>query len=210
MTLVSSLISSRSKSKTKEEIKKAFESITTTRRIDEDRVRQMFISVFTHTLIEQIHEGFMAKSVPGGTDDLGLSWKPLAESTIKRKLKKRNDIQRELKRELAKYDMTPQQREEKAFVLASQMVPIGIDTGELEAACRPGRLTKFTYIPPENQDVEIDQRGLRIVIDVDHAPHFHRKRRIWPSVNRMQPWIRAAMAEASRRVFEHLQRKLNK
>lgn len=175
------------------------------RKPDPDNLRKYFLSHFTHRLMELIHEGFIDKSQEGRSDNLGTKWKPLKDATIKRKMKRRK-LAREISSQLR--GMTREQRKVKSEVLARQVVPIGIDTGELEKAYRPGRVHWNTYRPPKRQIVKQDKMSITVTTEVKHAVHFHKTRRIYPSVRRMRPWVINSARYARDRLVERLKEKL--
>ena len=177
---------------------------------DPDHLRGVFFTHFTYRLLSLFHRGFMAKSKEGGIDDLGTKWKPLADSTIKRKLAKRKKLASQIARHPSLRKMSSKDRQIQSMILARQSVPIGIDTNELEKSYRPGTAYTYTYRPPKNQVVEIERNRVRISTKVEHAAHFHRKRRIYPAVSRMKPWIVESCKYARDRLIEQIRLKLRR
>jgi hypothetical protein len=175
---------------------------------DPERLKDMYIAHFTFKLLQLIHKGFMAKSKSGGSDDLGNSWKALAESTIRRKMKKRSTLEAVLRNHPSLKSLSPSQRKTQAAILARQSVPIGIDEGDLEKSYRPGKVSGYVYQPPPTQVVEKAQRGISISSEVEHAIHFHRKRRIYPSVKKMKPWLVEAARYARDKVVEQIKKEI--
>jgi hypothetical protein len=187
--------------------------------------RRLFLSAFTENLYGSIYSAYVIKS-RGEADELGNEWKPLAESTIRRKLAKMNrrgpmEFDFLTKRQTGlwkKYRQTlrvqlqstgrlkARDADAKARKLAwwklrqtksgsGLQVPIGIDTGELITSIKPGSRVGARYYPAHGQVYQETPTGVRIGTNVEHASHFHRRRRIWPAPKKMRPWLnRAAKA----------------
>ena len=202
---------------------------------DPDQLQKTFLSHFTRSLFQSIHVAFLAKS-RGGRDNLGNAWKPLAPSTIKRKQKSRraksphphdpmSTTQRRTwstsyNRTLRKLAGTPMSSSEKKLrareVAWNQLkygkaglsrVPVGIDTGRLEASLRPGHVAGQTTYKPANseQHVELSEGKLTLGTNVPHASYFHRVRRIYPSIRKIRPWTTTAARAGRDAVLRRLQ-----
>ena len=83
----------------------------------------------------------------------------------------------------------------------SPLVPIGIDTGQLERAVRPGTVSATTYSPPQNQTVKTSPGKIKVSINVPHAGQFNRVRPVFPPVSKIRPWFRAAVIAGRDRVL---------
>ena len=171
--------------------------------------RRVFLARFTASMFRSIHIAYRAKSVPGGRDELGIRWKRLKKSTVQAKLKKRLGVQRRISRELGASGMRGRQREAKARSLAAQMVPIGIESGDLLQSFRPGRVQGGRYVPSgPNQVAKITDEGVEMGSKLDYAQHFHSRRPIYPGMRKMRPWTRRALASARRELISWLKGKL--
>ena len=59
---------------------------------------------------------------------------------------------------------------------------------------RPGKLTAHGYTPPTSRQVIATKPGsIKVIINVPHAKHFHRHRRIIPTGQNMKAWTRDAV-----------------
>jgi len=179
---------------------------------DPDRIRSTFLSHYIHSLVGSIHKGFMAKSKPGQTDELGIRWKRLKPATIAAKLKKRASVRKQIAASLARTTRLPVREQHlKALQLSAQLVPIGIDDGDLEKSFRQGRLTNDHYHPPtDTQVVTFTPDGVTLESTVPHAKHFHRKRPIYPGPRTMRPWTLRALQAGRDGLANYLQRKLSR
>lgn len=195
-------------------IRETFGALGSTRGApDPNRVRRVFLQHFIHSLVGSIHKGFMDKSRPGGRDDLGTSWKRLKLSTIKAKLRKRAKVRQQIAESLlhGAFQGSTRQLREKADVLAAQMVPIGIDSGELEKSYRQGKLTKDRYYPPHRtQKVVFEEKSVQLSSNVPHAAHFHRVRPIYPGPRKMRPWTLRAVQAGLNGVLDFLMRAMQR
>lgn len=92
----------------------------------------------------------------------------------------------------------------KLEVLGRRTVPILIASGRLEEAMRPGTLTKNHLSSPEEQEIISTGSKLQIDIDVPYSGHVHKKRRLWPSVRKMQGWLTEAAQAGANAVAKRL------
>lgn len=188
---------------------------------------RIFLAAFTQNLFQSIHAAYLVKS-RGQSDELGNQWKPLAPSTIRRKLAsqarrgpitydflttKQTGLWKRLRstysRQLVAKGMGLRDADHKARRMAwkrlrdtptgqSSTVPIGIETTALITSLQPGSRVGGRYYPAPKQIYRPTRSGVRIGSEVKHAPHFHKRRRIWPAARRMRPWLnRAARAGLS-------------
>lgn len=88
--------------------------------------------------------------------------------------------------------------------LGARKVPILINTGRLETSLQPGKLSGTEYSPPDEQVFVVQQGSVTLGSTVPYAKYVHAKRRLWPPVSKMSPWITAAAKEATENVVRNL------
>lgn len=96
----------------------------------------------------------------------------------------------------------------KLEVFGNRKVPIGIDTGEMEKSLKPGSVQGTRYRPPKGQVARMEGSRMVLGTNVEHAPRFHKVRRLWPNVNRLSIWSTRAVDAGTRAVAERLARVL--
>lgn len=80
-------------------------------------------------------------------------------------------------------------------------------SGRLKKSLMPGRRSAGGYQPPSAEQVYEEYHGFLLLgTAVPYAPHVHRRRRLWPSVNQMGPWITEASQKAMGAVIRRLTR----
>lgn len=203
---------------------------------DKAKLRQVFLGNFARQFFHSTHDAFLTKS-KGGTDDVGITWKPLAPETIQSKLSKSRKSGR-----LPSTTTTPGQKKawtqsyHKAYSQYKSLghghdsavtkaretawnqlrrgkaglpkVPIGIDTHRLENSLRPGKVgSSGTYLPHnDDQFLRLSSRGkTRFGTKVPYAKYFHAKRRVYPDVDRIDPWLQAAVEAGRDALIRHLE-----
>lgn len=85
----------------------------------------------------------------------------------------------------------------KLATLGNRKVPILMVSGKLERSLAPGSLVHDRYYPRPNQVLGYDGKAITMGTSLEYAAHVHRKRRLWPPMPRMQPWINRAVARAA-------------
>lgn len=77
-------------------------------------------------------------------------------------------------------------------------------TDKLSDSLKPGGVSGQTYRKSPGQHVKNTPRGIEIGSNVLYAAPQHKRRRLWPSVQRMQPWIQEAAKKAAEEVAKEL------
>lgn len=96
----------------------------------------------------------------------------------------------------------------KLDVLGGRKVPILIRTGRLEKAIRPGQLSGENISQPDEQTLINAGSRLQIDIDVPYSDAVHKKRRLWPPVRKMTPWLNEAAQKGADAVAHKLSRRV--
>lgn len=187
-------------------------------------VRRVFLAHFTHTLFSLLIRSYIARA-NGGSDRLGNRWAPLADSTLARKhrtmrlgvitefnmmsdrrIAKWNKDQQDALASLKKAGVSSKEATKLATRIAWQnsrsQIPIGVESGQLIRACRPGTISGNRYYAPKGQFLSEDSGVVEIGLDVDHSVHFDRKRKIWPK--NIRPWIIEACRVATTKTLEYM------
>jgi len=84
--------------------------------------------------------------------------------------------------------------------------PMNWISGRLKKSLAPGRRSAGGYVPSPEQRYEEYHGKLVLGTDVPYAPYVHKRRRLWPEVARMLPWIREAASKGIQAVVRQLQR----
>ena len=184
-----------------------------------NRTAQVYQKQLIYQLFLKIHENFMAKS-GGGQDEFGDAWKPLAPSTVVRKLHRylprhgqprasltaSQDLRwRGIYRSHLTRGASPSEAGRIAWgILKSQgartayqrlrgrKVPINIETHRLERSLRPNPVNKFKY-RPYNKDQEVTYVGkskVKLGTRVPYAKAVNSVRPFSYPMSKMQPWLK--------------------
>lgn len=173
---------------------------------DPEGYADAFFGEFAHFLFQKIHKEFMVKS-RGAADSTGLRWKPLAESTKRRKAARFKDFTNRKTAQLTRAGMTTRAARTRALQLAHRRVPIGIDKGDLVASLKPAP-ARTPYVPTQQQLFERSGQKITFGTQVKHARYFHAHRRIWPTPTRMHPWTQEAVRAGRDALKKKLERNL--
>lgn len=92
--------------------------------------------------------------------------------------------------------------------LGNRKVPIGIRTGALFAATKPGKIRGKRYYPPtQHQMFEQGNKSITMGIDLPYTSHFHKVRKLWPAIRSgtFSNWSNKAFKKATKAVIKHIQ-----
>lgn len=148
---------------------------------DPHGLKRYFHAVLARFLYQKIHAAYRVKAL-GGSDELGNSWRPLAKSTIKRRL-------------------SPSYLEK--FPKSAKLLILRV-SDRLYRSFRPGRISGSDYVPVTDQLYDITPKGFEIGSTVEYAAFQHKKRPLWPRY--MKAWIKEGIDVALGYVFERLAR----
>ena len=156
---------------------------TASRKLSGPRFRALLV----RGILEKIHKSYTTRA-QGLPDDQGQTWKPLAPSTVARRVSRRRrgskHSTRPRSRQTVSYDPEPTQ--EDYLILR--------DTNRLYESFRPGSVVHDQYIPPNSdQQVEITQRSITIGSRVPYATQPTQDRPIF--TEEMRPWIDESIEE---------------
>lgn len=190
-------------------------------------LRRLYHAFFMHYFFKIVYEQFMVKA-NGGTDDLGIKWKPLAQSTINRKYAKKYG------KSNTKGRLTAQQtrlwrgiffsyvKRGKSNAEAAQIawgilkakgalvgadpsffqeLLINVETEMLAKSLKPGKVLvrKAIYIPRPNQKAEVrDDGSFSIGSLVSYASEVNEVRPFLP--DNYQRWVSQAKQLAQQEV----------
>lgn len=143
---------------------------------DAKGLKEHFYGVYARHLFRKIHKAFLAKS-KGGSDELGNSWKPLTDTTIRRRTTSRS-------RKLALSRRSD----------IRSRVPILIDTKRLIKSLTPGRVSESGYSASKEQIYKTASRSFEIGTEVPYSGMQHKERPLWP--DDMGPWHQEALIKA--------------
>ena len=165
-------------------------------------------------------QDFLAKS-ERGADRLGTKWKPLAQSTIRRKrnaminqtmknARKRKRYKKQIQSEvlrLRKLGYTYNQALSIATNVARLKVggqfkvPINIETDKMRLSIRPGKISGKRYYPPPNQVVQQSRSFLRVSTKIPYAkytfdPTSRNPRPIMMPAKMQAKWAKKALVDS--------------
>lgn len=157
---------------------------------DEHGIAKAFWSALASYLFHKIHEAYVIKS-HGGTDELGNSWPPLAESTLKTskkrtgRLKKLSDNERRGLRRKGT-SISDDYLSTKKLIMR--------DTDKLIESLMPTTLRGgFSYIPKKNQQFEYKNGKAIIGTFVEYAKFHNETRPVIPE--NVDLWYKEAIEE---------------
>lgn len=90
----------------------------------------------------------------------------------------------------------------KLATLGTRSVPLLVVSGRLKRSLGPGTLSAGRYSPPDEQIAKFNGNRLEIGTSVPYAGHVHKKRRLWPTIRKMQPWFAQSAQTAVQRVLD--------
>lgn len=159
---------------------KNFGGILSGKEIDAYGVRDVFFGTMAFHLYSKMYQAFLQKSV-GGSDDLGESWLPLSESTIKRRV--------------------------SAWFTAKHPLSADLQINRVDDtllnSLKPGTFSG-TYTPSPNQYFNYQRGNLHLGSSLNYASYVHAKRPLWP--DDMTPWVSEAISKAIEATILHIKR----
>jgi len=147
---------------------------------DPYQLRGLFISAFTHCLLDQMFTAFEVKSL-GGVDELGHKFAPLSERRLK-------------------YKQSEAFRRKYPYALTNGIVRV---TEQIMRSYEPGILVGANYFPPKDQMIELKNNLIKISSKVDYAPFQSAKRPFFP--DDIGPWISKAIQAGLEAVAKKLE-----
>lgn len=170
---------------------------------DEHGVAKAFWSALASYLFHKIHEAYVIKSF-GGTDELGNSWPPLAEATIRSskprqgRLKKLSDNERRGLRRKGTSISDDYMKTKKLIMretdkLIDSLMPTSLRGG-------------FSYIPKKNQIFEFKNGTAVIGTDVEYAKFHNETRPVIPE--NVDLWYKKAVEEGWKAAKERVKRRI--
>ena len=181
-----------------------------------------------HTLEENLKD-FVAKS-SGGTDRNGDSWKPLAESTIRKKLRSPNrgparrailDLIKKFSIQASAAGLSPRDARQRAITAAQEFidrpsgrdrsasVPINVDTKRMMQSLRPGSVSgRGRYTPPKEQKITATRGRVVILTEVPYAKFASKSRPIMMPAETLTQFFREGMNNAAPDAVDAIKRRL--
>lgn len=159
---------------------------------------QDHVTVASHIAYEVFKENlsdFVPKS-QSTTDRWGQRWKPLAPSTIRRKLgKAAKSLSRS--KDVAERGLASVIRSglRRGVAGLSGLVPINIDTGRLIRSLTPYNGSRSNYAPPPDQVATVRNQELKLGTKVKYARHVQAVRPILPPADKVAPWVATGLAD---------------
>lgn len=166
------------------------------------------VTVASHISVGVFKENlkdFEAKS-SWSTDRWGSRWKPLAPSTIVRKLGKAVKIlaqsQKAHERGMASVLRSGMRR---SIGSLHTLVPINIDTGRLVRSLTPYTGSRLSYSPSVDQIATVRRQELSIGTKVPYAKYVQNVRPILPTGAKTTPWVATALADGLEDIYSRVQ-----
>lgn len=92
----------------------------------------------------------------------------------------------------------------KLSVLGNRKVPILRVSDRLYKSLSPGTLSGGRYYKPANQVFEIQGKTITLGSSVPYAAKQHKTRPLFPSINKIKPWLLEAAVVGSNAALEHV------
>ena len=181
------------------------------------KLRNAFWSHFAHAFYEETHKAFLAKS-KGGSDDSGMKWKPLKESTKRKRLsqkkgglgsllskrnKKTNPATKKQKYQTSAFGRLAAvvgEKEAKKLV-SSGNVPILIRSGRLVESIKPAKMSGNRYYKKKDQIFELGDGRVKLGSEVPYADRQNKAR---PLFGNEEVFIERAMDKATKAMVDQL------
>lgn len=193
----------------------------------QNHARRLLAANIMHDLFRLNYLDLLRKSA-GGTDRYGNRWKPLAESTKRRKAqiqsprtdeRRREEYQRLFQpvlRRLIFAGMSPKAANQRARKIVNRLVELrdqvdlGINflSGDLLDSFQPGTISKSNYAPNDKQLATYDGHTMLMGSKIEYAGYVHAQRRLFYNAREAAPIVKRTVKNVLPNIIRLLERKV--
>lgn len=156
------------------------------RKTDDYGIGRVFWNTLTSYLFQKIYEAYVIKSY-GGSDELGNTWEPLAESTIGLKQRPTSALRSFRARERKSLGGLRSVRDQRRLIMR--------ETDRLIKSLRPSIIRGMGYYSPHPDQIVYQTRGkFTIGTNVEYAKYHNNTRPVIP--DNAGEWVTEAIQEA--------------